>query len=221
MQSTQPTPHLVTSLKCMASYSNFEQASGSLLRFLLSKLSKIMKVHLRLFSQFHSFIEKFNNSFASYEFTTSKSNLYPTLAETNLEIEIWSQDRHRKDTLVGIAKVDIDKILTCPIRKTPQSYIRAYDAYIPVDEVDENRNPKERVGLLRVITYLEDLGPTTLIASHEQKVTEKYKDDIKTDIPVIPTSLVLKQTKELNEDVIYNFAIDFQTSFLIAGESSQ
>ena len=103
--------------------------------------------------------------------------------------------------LVGVSKVDVDKILTCPIRKTPQSYIRAYDAYLPIDEVDENRQPKERVGLLRVIIYLEDLGPTAMIASHEQKVMDKYKDDIKSEIPVIPTSLVLKQTKELNEDV--------------------
>lgn len=146
-------------------------------------------------------LEKFNNSFASYEFVTTKGNLYPTLAETNLEIEIWHQERMRKDMLVGVVQTDIDKILTCPIRKTPQSYVRVYDAFLPIDEVDENRNPKERVGLIRVIVYLEDLGPLSLISSHEQKVTEKYKDNIKSDIPIIPASIALKQVKEVNEDV--------------------
>ena len=150
----------------------------------------------------HKFcIEKLNNSFASYEFTSSKGNLYPTLNETNLEVEIWHQDRHKKDMLIGLALLPVDKILTSPIRKTPQSFVRVYDAWVPIDEVDDDRNPQDRVGLLRVIVYLEDLGPVAMIRSHEQKVTDKYKDDIKTDVPIIPASIALKQTKDIGDDV--------------------
>lgn len=45
------------------------------------------------------------------------------------------------------------------VKKTSQSYAKVSDSYIPVDEVDEDRNPMKKVAELRVIFYLEDLGP--------------------------------------------------------------
>lgn len=46
-----------------------------------------------------------------------------------------------------------------PLRTTTESYARVIDAYLPIDEVDENDRPLKTVGSLRVIAYLEDLGP--------------------------------------------------------------
>lgn len=146
-------------------------------------------------------IEKFNNAFQSYEFVSSKSNLYPALAETNLEIEIYHQEKHEKDRLVGLARIDVNNLLTCPIRKTVQSYARIYNAYHSVDEIDENRQLGDRVALLHVIIYLEDLGPTSMIKAHEQKVEEKYREEINSEIPVIPASIALRQTKDATDDV--------------------
>lgn len=51
------------------------------------------------------------------------------------------------------------EILKAPIKKTPESYARVYDAYHPLDEVDADRNSIKRLATLRVIIYLEDLGP--------------------------------------------------------------
>ena len=45
------------------------------------------------------------------------------------------------------------------IRKTNQSYVRVYDSYFPVDEINENMQPVKKVAEIRVILYLEDLGP--------------------------------------------------------------
>lgn len=36
-----------------------------------------------------------------------------------------------------------------------------YDVYLPIDEIDEAENPIKKIGALRVIVYLEDLGPVS------------------------------------------------------------
>jgi hypothetical protein len=41
-----------------------------------------------------------------------------------------------------------------PLRTTSESYARVLDAYIPVDEVDDNDKPLKTVGSLRIIVYL-------------------------------------------------------------------
>lgn len=50
-----------------------------------------------------------------------------------------------------------------PLRKTNQSYARVYDAYLPLDEISEDRKPIKKIGSLRIIVYLEDLGPVNLL----------------------------------------------------------
>ena len=100
---------------------------------------------------------------------------------------------------VGVAKVDLDKILRAPIKKTTQSYVRVFDSWIPADEVDEHRVPKQRIGIIRVIIYLEDLGPVNYLRQHEDDVLQKYKEELGEDIPIIPAGVTLKQIKEMDD----------------------
>lgn len=45
-------------------------------------------------------LEKFKNSFCSYEFVSNQQKLYGNLKEASIEIEVWHQDRFKKDMLV-------------------------------------------------------------------------------------------------------------------------
>lgn len=38
---------------------------------------------------------------------------------------------------IGVCKLNLENILSAPIKKTPESYVRVYDAYESIDEVDE------------------------------------------------------------------------------------
>ena len=43
-----------------------------------------------------------------------------------------------------------------------KSFARVYDAYLALDEYDESlENPIQKLGEIRVILYLEDMGPTS------------------------------------------------------------
>lgn len=70
-------------------------------------------------------------------------------------MEIFHSERNKKDSLIGKALIAIKELLKSPIRKTASSYVRVMDAYHPIDDEELNR-----IGLIRTIFYLEDLGPT-------------------------------------------------------------
>jgi hypothetical protein len=65
--------------------------------------------------------------------------------------------------MLGMAKVELKEVLKVPLRKKQESFARVFDAYLPVDEVDEEENPVKKIGALRVLLYLEDLGPVELL----------------------------------------------------------
>ncbi len=91
--------------------------------------------------------------------------------------------------------------------QTPQSFVRTYDAYIPIDEVDESRNKIKRAALVRVIVYLEDLGPLEYLRQHEREVKLKYKDELD-EIATIPASINVREIPGSNvNDVekVYHF----------------
>lgn len=104
-------------------------------------------------------LEKFNNSFASYTFEKSKCSLISDLSSNSLTLDIYHQDRLKADILIGQTKINFSLLLEAQIRKTNQSYVRVYDSYFPVDEINENMQPVKKVAEIRVILYLEDLGP--------------------------------------------------------------
>lgn len=77
-----------------------------------------------------------------------------TKLNQQIKIELWHCDRLKKDTLLGKVTVELQKILEMPLRTTTESYARVLDAYLPIDEVDENDKPLKIIGSLRVIAYL-------------------------------------------------------------------
>lgn len=90
---------------------------------------------------------------------------------------------------MGISQVNLEELLKCPIRKTSNSYARVFDSYVPVDEIDEStRKPIKKIACLRVIIYLEDLGPISNAYSHEDEQEEFEKEitkENKKDFPVL------------------------------------
>lgn len=68
---------------------------------------------------------------------------------------------------MGVSKIYLSEILKAVIKKTPESYARVYDSYHPLDEVDSEKNIIKRIATLRVILYLEDLGPKSKFSEDE------------------------------------------------------
>ncbi len=81
-------------------------------------------------------------------------------------MELWHTDRLKNDTQLGKARLEVQKLLEMPLRTTNESYARVLDAYLPVDELNESGKALRSIGSLRVIAYLEDLGP---VAQLEQR----------------------------------------------------
>lgn len=78
---------------------------------------------------------------------------------------------------MGISQINLEELLKSPIRKTSNSYARVYDAWVPVDETDEiSKKPLRKIALLRVILYLEDLGPIT---NSRFENNEEFENEIK------------------------------------------
>ena len=50
------------------------------------------------------------------------------------------------------------------------------DAYHPIDELDENGKPLKTIGSLRVIAYLEDLGPCNQLEKKGFNIKEFLED---------------------------------------------
>lgn len=80
--------------------------------------------------------------------------------------------------MLGICKVDIKEVMNMPLRKTRESYARVLDGYFPLDAVDEGRNPQKKIGALRILIYLEDLGPVALLKQNEEKYGLKPAQEI-------------------------------------------
>jgi hypothetical protein len=93
-----------------------------------------------------------------------------------VEIELWHCDRLRKDQLLGKASLELQKVGEMPLRRTAESYARVLDAYLPVDETDDNGRPTKTVASLRVIVYLEDLGPADQLQQRGFKLNELLEE---------------------------------------------
>lgn len=96
--------------------------------------------------------------FQSGYFQTTAGEMGSRLGQS-IEIELWHTDRLKSDTLLGKVTVDLTKLLDQPLRTTSESYARVLDAFLPIDETNEQGKTVKTIGSLRVIAYLEDLGP--------------------------------------------------------------
>lgn len=91
--------------------------------------------------------------------------------EAKLPLEVWHNDRLQKDQLIGKAIIPLGEIIKFPIKKTKQSYVRIYDGYHSIDQYIDDQ-PVGKLGDLRVIIYLEDLGPTALLADRAEELND-------------------------------------------------
>ena len=89
---------------------------------------------------------------------------------------------------MGTCNIELSKILQSPIRQTPQSFVRVFDAFLPVDDVNETG---KRIALLRVIIYLEDLGPVDYLKQTEANFREKVGDFVGT-MPIVPPEINMR-----------------------------
>jgi hypothetical protein len=84
--------------------------------------------------------------------------------------------------------------------------VRVYDAFLPVDEFDDEGKFKSQVATLRVIAYLEDLGPVDMIKEKEIDLEKKYIFEGEINIkpnnsPVLPSENFVRGGIEGSEDV--------------------
>jgi len=68
--------------------------------------------------------------------------------------------------------VPFTDIIKYPIKKTKQSYVRIFDAFHSIDQLDSEGNILGKLGELRIIVYLEDLGPVGLLVNRNEEVVE-------------------------------------------------
>lgn len=126
--------------------------------------------------------EIFLNGFSSYYFNATGSTL-DDLLQRVVEVELWHSDRMKKDILIGVVKVDVKGIAECPVRKASNGYARVFDAYLPVDEVNEGGEIVKKVATMRVLMYLEDLGPVSSLREREQELGLKEQLVYDRDMP--------------------------------------
>jgi centrosomal protein CEP120 len=115
---------------------------------------------------------RIESAFKYHEFSMTRSELYPSFCSTPLIVEVVQTDRFAKDELLGKVTIQMEELLRAPLKKTPQSYLRVLDTWSPIDSEEG-----QRVGLLRAIIYLEDLGPkaTGAVLSQEQAPAADYQ----------------------------------------------
>lgn len=58
---------------------------------------------------------------------------------------------------MGIVSLDMKEILSAPLKKSATAMVRVADQYLPIKTLGSEQTK----GLLRVIMYLEDMGPTS------------------------------------------------------------
>jgi hypothetical protein len=92
--------------------------------------------------------------------------------DQKLILEVWHADRLQKDQFIGKALVPFAEIIKFPIKKTKQSYVRIFDAFHSIDQYDGEDKPLGKLGELRVIVYLEDLGPSALLAGKSEELAD-------------------------------------------------
>lgn len=110
-----------------------------------------------------------------------------------------------------MSQINLEELLKCPIRKTSNSYARVYDAYVPVDEIDEStRKPLKKIASLRTIIYLEDLGPINESKGLLQEKNEEFENEqlkeFKKEGPVfIPEPITNLDNNEDDSEKVYFF----------------
>ena len=70
-----------------------------------------------------------------------------------------------------------------PLRRTSESYARVLDAFLPIDQLNQEGKPVKVVGSLRVIAYLQDLGPVQQLQQRGFNVRELLEESSEKALP--------------------------------------
>lgn len=84
--------------------------------------------------------------------------------------------------MIGMTTVHCLELIKFPIKKTKVSYVRIYDSFHIIDQINGEGNAVGKIGELRVILYLEDLGPAELLDSRDDQVVQNYKEFVKEEL---------------------------------------
>jgi len=101
------------------------------------------------------------HAFSAYMLTSTHEELRAQLEEP-IRIEVWNRDMYRKDDLIGLVDAGLGSVFEKPLQysQSMPSMVRGFkvlDQNCPVVGTVEASNP--RIGQLRLMLYLEDLGP--------------------------------------------------------------
>lgn len=87
-------------------------------------------------------------------------------------MEVWHTDRIQKDRYIGKTVVPFADVIKFPIKKTKQSYVRIFDSFHSIDQYDSNDSLVGKLGEMRVIVYMEDLGPVGLLVNRNEEMVQ-------------------------------------------------
>ncbi|TNV83154.1 hypothetical protein FGO68_gene15387 [Halteria grandinella] len=93
---------------------------------------------------------KLQNSFASYDFQASKTEIAEIIGSTQLIARINHAPQNQE---IGFVVVEFRDLLSAPLKTTPQASVRVCDQYLPIRD-----SQGQSKGLIRCILYLQDLG---------------------------------------------------------------
>ncbi|CAJ1450973.1 unnamed protein product, partial [Effrenium voratum] len=101
--------------------------------------------------------------FAAYSLAATSAALRAAFEEP-LHLELWARDSLRKDTLLGLAEVMLGSAFERPLQKSARlpSMVHGFKV---LDQVcllgSAEETSKEIIGEVRVLLFLEDLGPSS------------------------------------------------------------
>lgn len=96
------------------------------------------------------------NAFCLFEFALKKGILQSSLESVPLVLEVMDKGRSTYDKKIGLVNIDLTQLLNAPERPSGVGSIRVFDAWCPILSMEDEYY---RIGLLRVVVTLEDIGP--------------------------------------------------------------
>eukprot|EP00929_Paragymnodinium_shiwhaense_P080930 TRINITY_DN42247_c1_g1_i2.p1 TRINITY_DN42247_c1_g1~~TRINITY_DN42247_c1_g1_i2.p1 ORF type:complete len:916 (+),score=196.11 TRINITY_DN42247_c1_g1_i2:185-2932(+) len=112
------------------------------------------------------------HAFSSYTLAATPEDLRSELEEP-LRVEIWHRDLYKKDALLGFADVGLASVFDRPLQysQSMPSMVRGFrvlDQVCNVIGTSEASAAAGRIGALRVVLFLEDLGPAVGVSAARQ-----------------------------------------------------
>lgn len=105
------------------------------------------------------------HAFAAYTLESTPQEIFARLEET-LSLEVWQRDVYRKDDLIGVAELAVASVFDRPLQHSNRlpSMVHGFRVLDQVRDVVGTGNGADKLGVLRVLLFLEDLGqvPTTV-----------------------------------------------------------